>query len=91
MKYSEVREAVIRRLRNLRYWLIEKLASDMPVCLNMNISRPKGYCGPLVYLPNAKLPALFLKNLFLHKESEAILTPTRDINMQKQQVMFKEE
>ena len=68
-------ETVIVRLR---YWLIEALAGDMPVVINMVVARPKGFEGSLVRFINPHLPGLFTKNVLLGESREEILSPKRD-------------
>ena len=70
-------------IKKVRYYLIVFLARDMPVVLNMHISRPKGYCGPFAYFPNHKKPRIFVKNYLDDQENEAILIPERDFRCHK--------
>ena len=62
----------------LRYWLIEVLAGDMPVVMNMVIARPKGFDGSLTYFPNPALPGLFMNIVLLSEPREELLSPKRD-------------
>ena len=62
----------------LRYFLIETLAGDIPIVMNVTITRPKGFKGTLVYFPYPNLPGLFTKNILLNTEKKNIITPTRD-------------
>lgn len=66
-------------LIRLRYWLIELLAGDMPVVLNMTIQRPVGFVGTLASFPNPDRYGIFCKN-FLQGEmkGDVIMLPTAD-------------
>lgn len=64
----------------IRYFIIEMLAGDMPVVINMTITRPNRFKGALVYFPDPKLPGIFTKNTLLSTEGRNILTPTRDMD-----------
>jgi hypothetical protein len=64
----------------LRYVIIETLAGDMPVVLNMNIHRPECFkVGNLASFPHDKI-GIFSNNYLIHyrKNMESILTPCRD-------------
>ena len=65
-------------INKIRYWLIEILAGDMPVVVNMVIARPMGYLGAIVSFAKPELPGLFTKNILLSEQRIAILSPKRD-------------
>ncbi len=72
---------IIHHYYRFLIWLIAKLAGDMPIVLNVNISRPKGYTGALVKIHKPELPGIF-SSLFLYdKENDAIVTPRRDVKI----------
>ncbi len=83
-KKNEVTKAASGRVDLLvmrfRYFLIEMLAGDMPIVMNVNIARPKGFIGALSCFPYPKKPAIFTKNVLLHEERKNIITPTRDVD-----------
>ena len=69
---------------SIRYWLIEFLAKDMPIILNMNVCRPKGYTGLLLFFPNIKKSTGICCNNILYgyaEDVQAILTPKRDVTV----------
>lgn len=67
-------------LNDIRYNIIELIARDMPVVLNVNIARPSGYQGKLIDIPRADLPGMFSGLVFPGAdERPAIISPTRDI------------
>ena len=67
----------------LRYWLIRILASNMPVILNVNIIRPKGYKGQLIKYPKYELPGMICNCALLgeRKDMNIIISPKRDIKV----------
>jgi len=67
----------------IRYNLIELLVGDMPVVINMTISKPNGYKGAMGSFPCSNKPGLVTKNHFLADETGQLLTPSRDINAQE--------
>jgi hypothetical protein len=64
----------------LRCWLIELLAGDMPIVLNMAIQRPPSFTGVLVSFPNPNLHGDFSHNLLWGGEmkGEALMLPKAD-------------
>lgn len=62
----------------LRYFLIRALAGDMPVVLNMVISRPEGFKGALARFQRPTFPGMFENNVLLSKSRDEILSPKRD-------------
>lgn len=76
---------IIYRIRNK---LVMLIVGDMPVVLNMNISRPEGFNyvtsdkaqGNLIYVPKPDLPHLIQNNVFLSTERKNLLSPTRDVD-----------
>jgi len=67
----------------IRYWLIIKLAGNMPVVLNMNIARPNGFEGCLAEFPRVDLPRIFHGNVLWHKQHHSLLTPHRDVSIRQ--------
>lgn len=44
---------------HVRHFLIKLLAGDLPIVLNVNIVRPKGYSGKLVHIPATQKYGMF--------------------------------
>jgi hypothetical protein len=65
--------------RKFKYWAIQKLSGDMPVALNLVISRPKNYQGPLM-LFNGKKEGLITKCFLFSTEGQALVEAVQDVD-----------
>lgn len=70
----------MNKILSIRYWLIEKLVGDMPIVMNVNIARPNGFAGKLVFCPYPEKPGIFSHMVLLGEERENLITPTRDVH-----------
>jgi hypothetical protein len=66
-------------INKIRYFIIESLAGDMPIVMNMNICRPDGFVGNLLYIPDGDKSGIIENIVFNDKGHEHILSPKRDI------------
>ena len=68
--------------RNFKYWAIQKLSGGMPVALNLVISRPKNYQGPLIHFEvDRKKEALIANNFLLSTEGQALIEAVQDVDV----------
>ena len=67
--------------QRFRYWLIEKLVGNMPVVMNLVISRPKNYDGSMIIIDGNK-PGIISHNVLLNIEGKAIIEASRDVDFE---------
>lgn len=71
-------------INRIRFAIIEMLAGDIPVVLNMNIVTPHGADVVIVQFPDSKKPGLFCNNRIYGDDAyteNPILTPCRDYDV----------
>ena len=66
--------------QKFKYWAIEKLAGNMPVALNLVISRPKNYEGPLVHM-NGEKTGMITKCFLFSIDGNALIEAVQDVDI----------